>query len=709
MGSQLPPPRWLHSVGTRLALATAALVLLVAGGVYYALTHFQQRSLLAAKSDAARMMVELFAELTSAPLLFADDEGVRDSANYLRANPEVLEAAVFPRSAAGKWAAPMARLTRDASARPRLEPPARVGALQLFPDALEISHWVREPSGQAIGAVSVRLSLARENRNFALLARRTLQISCAVALGVLLLLLLLARVHIIAPLRSVHVAVRSLSSGGRIPDASVRELSRAGGDEIGDLTRGFVAMADAIARREAAIAEQNRAMREVLDNVGQGFLVLDPAGCIEGQHSAVLEAWFGPVPHGSTLWGYLAAFDTTQAEWLELTWSNLGAPFMPIELCVEQMPKTFASAARQVEIEYRPLRAASGELEKMVVVISDVSALHQREAAEREQRALVAMFGALIRDRAGFVGLCEDTAAWAKQAESGGMDAAALLEQLHTLKGNAWLFQLRELAETCEEIEAECAAEQRGPDANAAARVTQALTRNLTLIRPFLGEGDAQVVPLTGPDFHAIEQALRSGAPHAAVLEQLTRASAEPGRDVFARLLGRLELMARRLGKGALETQLEDGGVRFPRARFAPLWAALVHALRNVADHALEPAWEREQRGKSARAQVRLSAERSSGVVRIRLYDDGRGVNWDAVRAKAEARGLPAGTRAELTAALLHHGFSTLNAPSALSGRGVGLSALAHEVERLGGQLRLSSEPGAGTELTLELPEHLVV
>ncbi len=718
MPHRIPSSPWFHSLGTRLAAATALLVLLVACGLYQALTRYQRGALLKAKSDAAVMMVELFAEVSSAPLLFADEQSVRDSVNYLRANPEVLEAAVFPRSPDGALAPPLARLVRDQAARPRLAPPPRdrVGALQVFPEALEVSHWVRDPSGQIIGAVSVRLSLARENRSFALLSRRTLQISGGIALGVLLLLLLLARVYVIAPLRVVHGAVRSLSSGAQ-PPAAMRELSAKKRGEIADLARGFLSMAEAIARRETAIARQNAEMTLILGNVGQGFLVLDAAGRIEGQHSAILERWFGRVPAGTPLWSYLAPHDPEQAQWLELAWSNLqpaqpegrgSTPFMPAELCVAQMPRSFTADGNHYDIEYRPLWAESEQLDKMVVVISDVSELREREAGERAQRELVAVFDALVRDRAGFVSCCEDALALVRTIEAGSQATPLLLERLHTLKGNAWLFKLNALAQTCERIEESCAAERRGPTVEQAAELSRALAHSTRVVQPFLTPDSAHAVSLRSEDFQAIEQALRSGEPSRAVLERLTRATAEPAAQVFGRLLAQLEPLAHRLGKCPVETQLEDGGVRFPRARFAPLWAVMVHALRNVADHGLETEWEREQSNKPVPARVSLSAQHDGARLRIRLRDDGRGIDWEAVREKARARGLPADTHAQLTDALLHHGFSTLDAQSELSGRGVGLSALAREVERLGGRLSLTSERGQGTELTLDLPGMLL-
>jgi two-component system chemotaxis sensor kinase CheA len=134
----------------------------------------------------------------------------------------------------------------------------------------------------------------------------------------------------------------------------------------------------------------------------------------------------------------------------------------------------------------------------------------------------------------------------------------------------------------------------------------------------------------------------------------------------------------------------------------------VVHVLRNIADHGLETPWEREQCKKSPDASVILSASIEQSVLVISFRDDGRGIDWQTVRVRAEQRGLAFATRADLSAALLSQSFSTLLETSALSGRGVGLAALQHEVTSLGGTVQIDGELGRGTELTIALPASLV-
>ena len=711
MGSTPPERRVLQSVGMRLALATSLLVLLVAVGVQYALLRYQRHEQLRAKREAATMVAALFVELSSAAVVFGDALGIEEALGYLRSNPEVLEAAVFAARPDGELGETLGTLPLAGEARATLAVPRRadVGTLQERRETLDVSQWIKDPSGKRIGAVVIRFSLAGERRSEALLESRTWQISLALAGVLTIALLLLARIYIISPLQAVHAAVRELSAGD--PAAPARQrLPLTARDEVGDLARGFVSMAEAIARREAAIAEQNRQMRLVLESVGEGFLVLDAHGAIEGQHSAVLESWFGPVRHGERLWEYLRPHDPEQAEWLELTWSNIGAPFMPLELCLEQMPKAWSTGQRHYVIDYKPITGAEQRLTMMVVTISDVTELRKREQAENEQRELVGVFAALTRDRTGFVSLWEDAKLlidhMAAPAPPEGYD---LTEHLHTIKGNAYLFRLREFGDACEQVETSSEKEGRRPNAEDAARLARALANSIRPVERYVALDRGHEVHLSQRDFDAIVRSLQGDEAAPQVLSRLRLATAEPADAVFGRFAEQLQVLARRLGKCPTEIRTEGGGVRFPRESFAPLWSVTVHILRNIADHGLEAPWEREQAKKPPQAAVFIGASFEGSLLAIRFRDDGRGIDWQKVRDRAEQRGLPAATRADCIAALFSPHFSTLEETSELSGRGVGLAAVQHEVFALGGTLRVESVLGEGTELTIALPASLVL
>jgi len=137
--------------------------------------------------------------------------------------------------------------------------------------------------------------------------------------------------------------------------------------------------------------------------------------------------------------------------------------------------------------------------------------------------------------------------------------------------------------------------------------------------------------------------------------------------------------------------------LRLDRPTWRPFWAAMIHAVRNAVDHGIEPPEERRLAGKPEAGVVELSAQRHGNRIVLAIRDDGRGIDWERVRARAAEQGLPCAGHADLIRALFVDGFTTRDAAGELSGRGVGLSALRQAVQELDGEIDVESTPGTGT------------
>jgi len=143
--------------------------------------------------------------------------------------------------------------------------------------------------------------------------------------------------------------------------------------------------------------------------------------------------------------------------------------------------------------------------------------------------------------------------------------------------------------------------------------------------------------------------------------------------------------------------------------------APLAHLLRNAVDHGIELPDTRRAAGKPEEGRITLMARHNAGRLVIEIFDDGAGVDLDALRAAIVRRGLAqADTAARLSQAemlefLLLPGFSLRETVSEVSGRGVGLDAVQDMVRAVRGSLKLSQQPGSGLHFHLELPLTLSV
>jgi two-component system chemotaxis sensor kinase CheA len=185
-----------------------------------------------------------------------------------------------------------------------------------------------------------------------------------------------------------------------------------------------------------------------------------------------------------------------------------------------------------------------------------------------------------------------------------------------------------------------------------------------------------------------------------------------PIESVFGKFRRVVRDLSSDLGKDVLLVS-EGGETEVDKNVIDRIGDPLVHMIRNSVDHGLETAQERKAAGKSEQGTVWLSARQEGGEIIVSIEDDGRGLNADAIRARALERGL-IDPEAELTDTDLHQlifepGFSTAETVSAVSGRGVGMDAVKTTIDALGGSIDVLSRAGFGTRIMLRLPVTLAI
>jgi len=183
--------------------------------------------------------------------------------------------------------------------------------------------------------------------------------------------------------------------------------------------------------------------------------------------------------------------------------------------------------------------------------------------------------------------------------------------------------------------------------------------------------------------------------------------------QVFDRFPRLVRDAARSLGKD-VDFVIEGKDIELDRSMLDEIGEPVVHLLRNAVDHGLESPAERLAAGKPAAGKLRLAALRDRSSVLIRVTDDGRGVDKARVLAKAKRLGLVDAARGELTdeeifRLIARPGFSTSEKVTDLSGRGVGIDAVATRVRALGGSLEMKTATGEGTTVTARLPVTLAI
>ncbi len=194
--------------------------------------------------------------------------------------------------------------------------------------------------------------------------------------------------------------------------------------------------------------------------------------------------------------------------------------------------------------------------------------------------------------------------------------------------------------------------------------------------------------------------------------EGIMRVRLVPVGEIFRRMPFVVRDLARETGK-RVRMDLQGQSTEIDKFLIERMMDPVLHLVRNAVSHGIETVDERVAAGKRPEGTIVLSAATAGDIVRIDIADDGRGVDPEAVTARARAAGLavPPGTpdAATLLSLLCAPGFSTRDESDRASGRGVGMSVVLAAVEELSGTLQLETEKGTGTRFVIELPVTLAI
>ncbi|MHB8121009.1 MAG: chemotaxis protein CheW [Desulfuromonadaceae bacterium] len=180
---------------------------------------------------------------------------------------------------------------------------------------------------------------------------------------------------------------------------------------------------------------------------------------------------------------------------------------------------------------------------------------------------------------------------------------------------------------------------------------------------------------------------------------------------VFSRFPRMVRELAAKLGK-QVELKTIGDSTELDKGLIEKITDPLTHLVRNCMDHALETPDVRLSTGKEASGSITLRASQVGGRIVIDVMDDGAGLNRAKILAKAAERGIPASdamSDEEVWQLIFAPGFSTAEAVTDISGRGVGMDVVLRNVQAMSGRVSISSESGKGTRVTISLPLTLAI
>lgn len=510
-------------------------------------------------------------------------------------------------------------------------------------------------------------------------------------LGLTLITYLAMNRSVVQPIIGLHKKIHAIGESGNL---SLR-VAVDGQDEIASL-------AAEVNQMLGHIEESKTSMQRLLDNTKQGFFIFGPDGRIESGFSRAVVDIFGGNPAGAHVAGLL---QEEPGGWVSYS-AVLFAEELPFAELIVLCPDHLEVNGRFVELEYIPIRGQERRITHIMVVATDVTALRLLKQEKEEESSQNRMLIKILVAKNDFL----EALAMLQGLSEFQHELAGFRRRLHTLKGCFNTLACTAFAESCHAWEERLAQEPTAETALAAqgailAQVNAFIDSHDALLKIRANAGTTRTI--ASQAIHAvINEAVRLDT-EPAIIDRLRHLSEMPAQEALGWLDEAFRAAAAKAGKEALPAVWLPSATIDPD-QYTELIRSLIHIPRNAADHGLEDPEQREALGKPRAGRLTVQLTRQDETYALCIADDGAGVDLDKVTAKAAQLGLPApGNEEEALALLFADGLSTKDTVTDLSGRGVGLSAVRAEAMKLGGEVRVASVKGQGTEITVRFRRRL--
>jgi HPt (histidine-containing phosphotransfer) domain-containing protein len=507
-----------------------------------------------------------------------------------------------------------------------------------------------------------------------------------------------------------------------------------------------------VAERTAQLSQKTSDINAMLQNMKLGVSTVIPGNLIHPEYSNYLRTIFSIDDLGGKgLVDSLFAKSSLGVDAKDQITVALGAilgedpmmfGFNSHLLAPEMRIDTVDGAHKVVQMDWSPITGSHGTVDKVLLITQDVTHLRELEESSAHQKDELDIISKIIKIAAGkfndFVDSAAHYIAENRRLINGATDRdpeviAALFRNMHTVKGNARMFEFTHITDAAHHAE----------QTYDGMRKNNAATWNLDALRTELEAVEAAVAQYVRVNEDTLGRKGRAadlltargafvGNDQLASLRSMAAAltRAHPGADLvqmqtaidqlglitLSRIVSgcadSLSSLASELKKPTPAVDIVKGDIAFTSQFAETLKSCCMHIFRNSLDHGIEAPAERIVAGKSAQGHLHFACERHADHLDIRIGDDGQGLALHKLYAKGVAEGLfKAGEQAPRTAVadiIFRSGLSTATQVTQVSGRGVGMDAVRTFLTQQGASIRVALKEPSGTALGFAPFEFLI-
>jgi signal transduction histidine kinase/DNA-binding response OmpR family regulator len=481
---------------------------------------------------------------------------------------------------------------------------------------------------------------------------------------------------------------------------------------------------------ERKVEERTHAIQNLLDHAGQGFLTIDCRQIVQPEYSIECSRLFGRDITGCRYAELLYPEGSEAGSFLEeILESVFTADEIQKEVFLSLLPEEVEIRGYSIAAQYKWISEPGSPSGKVMAVLTDISERrNMQDRMEKEQRLLHAVVW-VVKHYSDFKEMIEDYRVFASGGWKKMMSRQLAPEEqwsqleraLHTFKGNFAQLDFLVMTERLHELESRVVEWRRRGDLKAflgwfgSVELNDWLEEDLRSLRDILGEkfdAEEEKVTIEVVRLRQIERKVAEivpGEQGQAILSELRKLQYRPISELLGVYPEYTRRLAERMVKEIEPVRIEGDSVPVDPARYMGFVRSLIHVFRNMVDHGIESAEEREASGKPRKGTIGCDIALTDTYIQLTVFNDGAPLNLAQIKQRALDEGICIAAELEsmdddeAAGLIFRDKLTTRSEVSALSGRGIGLAAVQAAVAALNGSIRVDSRPGR-TKFIFRLP-----
>ena len=466
---------------------------------------------------------------------------------------------------------------------------------------------------------------------------------------------------------------------------------------------------------------KNIKLKNIFNNVEQGFLSFGSDLKIQSEYSLVCEQLFNGFITGETLSSLLNPMNMKMQNFIDDLLNKIfNSNNYHKKIYIPLLPEEVRINNKIINLSYKVVKNEVNE-NMMMVIITDITEKRLLEKLMDEERNTLKMVVKTMMNRDDFKELVvayEDfTAQCFKDIDP--CNYERVLRDIHTFKGNFSQYMMINLVPKLDELENKLYEKKNQFNINNIdnAELQSWLEQDLQILEMFVGKDfikEGEIFYIEKGKLIEIErkiEELLSLKESRVILPLIKSLRYKSVKDLLKTYPDYVMQLSKRLGKNISPFSITGDDVMLDTNNYQEVFKALVHIFRNSVDHGIETEDERLDKEKEPLGNIQCAVKDFNDKFQIIISDDGRGINIDKVEQKCINEGLY--TKEELDILTIKqkieliykHGLTTKEEATYISGRGVGMSAVKQCISDASGSVEVESEAGRGTVFTITLPK----